>query len=176
MHKKQKRQTVGCSIWPMDNLAKQTICKCFSWPPTIEKGPCLFLSWCPSRPGTMERIFRKLARLNHWIDFKTPGPKNLHCQGIYCSGNQGLQSTTKDVSDFTPEHEPPERTHECFVTIKKFDELNGKYYSDLTGHFPIQSSCVIWLWCKCHPCRGNQFQTVKLQLSLRLWTKKRWSA
>ena len=46
--------------------------------------------------------------------------------------------------DFVPSQEPL-RTHECFITIKQLDELQGKSYSDLTGRLPILSS------------RGNEY-------------------
>ncbi|GFH47516.1 hypothetical protein CTEN210_03991 [Chaetoceros tenuissimus] len=74
-------------------------------------------------------------------------PKIYTAKGHIAQEKQGLRSTSQTDTDFLPEQET-KRTHECFVTIEKYDELNGKSYSDLTGRFPIPSS------------RGNEYIVV----------------
>lgn len=86
----------------------------------------------------------QLARLNHRINFKTFGIKNIYCQRSYLT--RKARTVIHSIyrlqidSDFVPSHEPLQ-AHECFITIKQLDKLQGKSYSDLTGCFPIPSSC-----------------------------------
>ena len=64
-------------------------------------------------------------------------PKIYTAKGHILQEKQGLQSTSTDTLpipdlDLNPEQEPLQ-THECFITIKELEQLDGKSYSDLTG-------------------------------------------
>lgn len=85
-------------------------------------------------------------------------PKIYTAKGHILQEKQGHWTTSTDTLpipdlDLYPKQEPL-RTHDCFVTIKQVDQLDGKSYSDLTGRFPIPSS------------RGNEYILVAYDYDL----------